>query len=75
MKQAFRIFLSLALLLTMAASCYLPIAMAQSTEETKPAMAEFTPVSTGEQAQVHVSTVDELLAALAPDTEIILDAE
>ena len=75
MKQAFRILLSLALLLTLAASCYLPIAMAQSTEETKPAMAEFTPVSTGEQTQVHVSTVDELLAALAPDTEIILDAE
>ena len=37
--------------------------------------AAFTPVSTGAQTQVHVSTVDELLAALAPDTEIILDAE
>ena len=75
MKQAFRILLSIALLLTLAASCYLPIAMAQSTEETKPALAEFTPVSTGEQKQIHVSTVDEFLSALAPDTEIILDAE
>lgn len=75
MKQAFRILLSIALLLALAASCYLPIAMAQSTEETKPALAEFTPVSTGEQKQIHVSTVDEFLSALAPDTEIILDAE
>ena len=38
-------------------------------------MAEVTPVATGNQIQVHVSTVDELLAALAPDTEIILDEE
>lgn len=29
----------------------------------------------GEQTEVHVSTVDELLAAIAPDTEIVLDAE
>ena len=75
MKQAFRIFLSLALLLSLAAGCYLPIALAQSTEETAPVLAEFTPVSTGEQTQVHVSTVDELLAAISPDTEIILDGE
>lgn len=29
----------------------------------------------GERTEVHVSTVDELLAAIAPDTEIVLDAE
>lgn len=75
MKQAFRILLSIALLLSLAASCYLPIALAQAPEETTPAMAEVTPVATGNQIQVHVSTVDELLAALAPDTEIILDEE
>lgn len=33
------------------------------------------PVSTGSQTTVHVSTPDEFLAALASDTEIILDAE
>lgn len=75
MKQSFSILLSIALLLALAASCYLPIALAQAPEGTEPAMAEFTPVATGAQTQVHVSTVDELLAALAPDTEIILDAE
>lgn len=75
MKQSFSILLSIALLLALAASCYLPIALAQAPEESKPTMAEFTPVATGAQTQVHVSTVDELLAALAPDTEIILDAE
>ena len=75
MKQAFRILLSIALLVTLAASCLLPFALAQSPEETEPTMAEYTPVSTGNQTQVHVSTVDELLAALAPDTEIILDSE
>lgn len=32
------------------------------------------PVISGAQAQVHVSTADEFLAAIAPDTEIILDA-
>ena len=75
MKNAFRILLGIALVLALAASCYLPIALAQDTEETKPTMAEFTPVATGEQKQIHVSTVDEFLSALAPDTEIILDAE
>lgn len=75
MKNAFRILLSIALVLALAASCYLPIALAQDTEETKPTMAEFTPVATGEQKQIHVSTVDEFLSALAPDTEILLDAE
>lgn len=39
------------------------------------AVEEVTPVSTGAQTQVRVTTVDELLAAIAPDTEIILDAE
>lgn len=75
MKQTFRILLSIMLLLALAASCYLPVALAQAPNETKPATAEFTPVATDNQTQVHVSTVDELLAALAPDTEIILDAE
>ena len=75
MKQAFRIFLSLALLLALGASCCLPIAWAQSPEASEPTMAEFTPVSTGTQTTVHVSTVDEFLAAIAPDTEIILDAD
>lgn len=46
-----------------------------ATEASQPALAEFTPVSTVEQTQVHVSTVDELLAAIAPNTEIILDEE
>ena len=75
MKQLFRIFLSTTLLLALLASCYLPIALAQAPEESKPAMAEFNPVATGNQTQVHVSTVDELLDAIAPDTEIILDAD
>ena len=39
------------------------------------AVEEVTSVSTGAQTQVRVTTVDELLAAIAPDTEIILDAE
>ncbi len=34
-----------------------------------------TPVSTVPQTQVHVSTADQLLGAIASDTEIILDAE
>ena len=33
------------------------------------------PVITGTQTTVHVSTADEFLAALAPDTEIIVDAD
>ena len=33
------------------------------------------PVTTGTHAPVHVSTADEFLAALAPDTEIIVDAD
>ena len=51
-------------------------ATTQATTEPTGASGEaFTPVSTGAQTMVHVSTVDELLAAIAPDTEIILDAE
>ena len=51
-------------------------ATTQATTEPTAASGEaFTPVSTGAQTTVHVSTVDELLAAIAPDTEIILDAE
>lgn len=42
---------------------------------TAASAAEFTSVCTGAQTQVRVSTVDELLAAIAPDTEIILDGE
>lgn len=41
----------------------LPVAMAS------------TPVDADTKAIVHASTVDELLGAIAPDTEIILDAE
>ena len=33
------------------------------------------PKNTGSQTTVHVSTTDEFLAAIAPDTEIVLDAE
>ena len=40
-----------------------------------PGASNYSPVSTGAQKQVHVSTVDELLSAIAPDTEIILDSE
>ena len=45
------------------------------TTEPPVAAQNFTPVSTGAQTTVHVSTVDEFLAAIAPDTEIILDSE
>ncbi|MBQ5607880.1 MAG: right-handed parallel beta-helix repeat-containing protein, partial [Oscillospiraceae bacterium] len=34
-----------------------------------------TPKNTGTRNEVHVSTADELLAAIGPDTEIVLDAE
>lgn len=46
-----------------------------STEAAAAYEPEITPVISGEQTQVHVSTADEFLAALASDTEIILDAE
>ena len=44
------------------------------TEETEPFLVEITPVITGSQTQVTVTTVDEFLAAIAPNTEILLDA-
>lgn len=69
------------LVLTLAFGLFLGILPAAQAEDAAPAEAvptepvEYVPVSTGEQTQVHVSTVDEFLKALAPDTEIILDAE
>ena len=44
------------------------------TEETVPYEATITPVITSAQTQVTVTTADEFLAAIAPDTEIIVDA-
>lgn len=43
--------------------------------ETKPFEVSVTPVITGEQAIVTVTTADEFLAAIAPDTEIVVAAE
>lgn len=43
-------------------------------EETVPYEATITPVITSPQTQVTVTTADEFLAAIAPDTEIIVDA-
>lgn len=45
-----------------------------ATESTAPFAITITPVITTEQTTVTVRTVDELIAAIAPDTEIILDA-
>lgn len=45
-----------------------------ATEETQPFTVEIIPVITEAQTQVTVTTVDEFLAAIAPNTEIILDA-
>ena len=56
----------------------LPTAESATQAATEAAAAneqEIIPVITGVQTQVHVSTADEFLAALASDTEIILDAE
>ena len=56
----------------------LPATEAATQAATEAAAAyepEITPVITTEQTQVHVKTADEFLAAIAPDTEIILDAE
>lgn len=56
----------------------LPVTEAATQAATEAAAAyepEITPVITGEQTQVHVSTADEFLSALDSDTEIILDAE
>lgn len=72
MKQAIIAALVFSLALTLFLGI-LPGACAEEAVPTEPV--EYVPVSTGEQAQVHVSTVDEFLKALAPDTEIILDAE
>lgn len=55
---------------TTAPETTLPATEAEAANEQ-----EITPVITGKQTQVHVSTADEFLAALASDTEIILDAE
>lgn len=43
-------------------------------EETVPFEVTITPVITKDQKQVIVTTADEFLAAIAPDTEIVLDA-
>ena len=43
-------------------------------QEAQPFAVEISPVITGTQTQVTVTTVDEFLAAIAPDTEIVLDA-
>ena len=45
------------------------------TEEPIPFVVEIKPVITETQNQVTVTTVDEFLAAIAPNTEIIVDAE
>lgn len=45
------------------------------TEEPTPFVVEIKPVITEAQNQVTVTTVDEFLAAIAPNTEIIVDAE
>lgn len=63
---------------TTAPETTLPVTEAPTQAATEAAAAyepEITQVITGEQTQVHVKTADEFLAALAPDTEIILDAE
>ena len=78
MKKSISFTLAIALIIALFA-CFLAFAPAALAEEAGDAAptepVEFTPGSDGEQTQVHVSTVDEFLAALAPDTEIILDAE
>lgn len=72
MKQAIIAALVFSLALTLFLGI-LPGVCAEEAVPTEPV--EYVPVSTGEQTQVHVATVDEFLKALAPDTEIILDAE
>lgn len=78
MKKSISVPFAIALAVTLFA-CFLvlaPAALAEEAQEAAPTeAAEYVPVIDGEQTQVHVSTVDEFLAALAPDTEIILDAE
>ena len=68
--------ISASLVFSLALTLLLGLLPAARAEEAAPAEpVEYVPVITGEQTQVHVSTVDEFLNALAPDTEIILDAE
>lgn len=68
--------ISATLVFSLALTLLLGLLPAARAEEAAPAEpVEYVPVITGEQTQVHVSTVDEFLNALAPDTEIILDAE
>lgn len=43
--------------------------------ETQPFVVEVIPVATGEQTVVTVKTADQFLAAIAPDTEIVVDAQ
>lgn len=50
-----------------------PVQKDSQYESAQPGIAE--PVITTGQTTVHVSTADEFLAALAPNTEIIVDAE
>ena len=45
------------------------------TEESAPFVVTVRPVITAPQNQVTVTTVDEFLAAIAPNTEIVVDAE
>ena len=47
----------------------------QAPTEPEPFVAEVHPVTTGEQKQVTVKTANEFLAAIGPDTEIIVDAQ
>ena len=78
MKKSISFTLAIALIVTLFA-CFLafaPAALAEEAGEAAPTEpVEFTPVIDKEQTQVHVATVDEFLKAIAPDTEIILDAE
>ena len=68
--------ISASLVFSLALTLLLGLLPAARAEEAAPAEpVEYVPVITGEQTQVHVSTDDEFLNALAPDTEIILDAE
>lgn len=53
---------------------HVPETTVAPTEETVPYQVVITPVITAEQSQVTVATADEFLAAIAPDTEIIVDA-
>lgn len=50
-----------------------PVPQYSQYEAPQPGVAE--PVITGSQTAVHVSTADEFLAAIASNTEIIVDAE